>query len=226
MVPHSTRQGEEPVGRRTRKRGSGKQWGEGKRFRLADEVRYLQNKAAEHDGRVVALGQLVLFSTDTGGAWLLELDGTDQLAARRARDGDPEPIHLEQSDYQLRYRMEKGAITSRAPPSSTPIVTPVGSLQCWAILGRRSRERISSEISNIFWLRKLLASVRIADDRSSTAREIPRGRASAQDDDIRGYELTVQQIPRLGPPLLSRFSLDKLRAGGLRLPPAGWWVIH
>ena len=112
MVPHSTRQGEEPVGRRTRKRGSGKQWGEGKRFRLADEVRYLQNKAAEHDGRVVALGQLVLFSTDTGGAWLLDV--TDQLAARRARDGDPEPIHLEQSDYQLRYRMER-ALSHRGP---------------------------------------------------------------------------------------------------------------
>ena len=100
-----------------RKRGSGKQWGEGERFRLADEVRYLQNKAAEHDGRVVALGQLVLFSTDTGGAWLL--DGTDQLAARRARDGDPEPIHLEQSDYQLRYRMER-ALSHRGPRLHLP----------------------------------------------------------------------------------------------------------
>jgi hypothetical protein len=38
------------------KRGSGKQSVEGKGFRLADEVRYIQNKAAEHDGRVVTLG--------------------------------------------------------------------------------------------------------------------------------------------------------------------------
>ena len=44
---------------------------EGKRFGLTDEVRYIQNKAAEHDGRVVTLGQLVLFSTDIGDAWLL-----------------------------------------------------------------------------------------------------------------------------------------------------------
>jgi hypothetical protein len=78
------------------KRGSGKQWVEGKRFRLADEVCYIQNKAAEHDGRVVTLGQLVLFSTDTGDAWLLDI--TDHLAARLARDGDPEPIHLEETD--------------------------------------------------------------------------------------------------------------------------------
>ncbi len=78
------------------KRGSGKQWVEGKRFRLADEVRYIQNKAAEHDGRVVTLGQLILFSSDTGDAWLLDV--TDQLAARLARDGDPEPIHLEETD--------------------------------------------------------------------------------------------------------------------------------
>jgi hypothetical protein len=96
MVPHYTRQGEETVGRRTIKRGSGKQWVEGKRLRLADEVRYIQNKAAEHDGRVVSLGQLLLFSTDTGDAWLLDV--TDQLAAPLARDGDPEPIHLEETD--------------------------------------------------------------------------------------------------------------------------------
>ena len=82
------------MSRRTSKKlGAGQRWVEGKDFRLADEVRYIQNKAAEHDGRVVTLGQLVLFSTDTGDAWLLDI--TDQLAAPLARDGDPEPIHLE-----------------------------------------------------------------------------------------------------------------------------------
>lgn len=84
------------MGRRTIRRGAGKQWVEGKRFRLADEVRYIQNKAAEHDGRVVTLGQLLLFSTDTGDAWLLDV--IDQLAAPLARDGDPEAIHLEETD--------------------------------------------------------------------------------------------------------------------------------
>jgi len=92
------------------KRGSEKQWVEGKGFRLADEVRYIQSKAAAYDGRVVTLGQLILFSTDTGDAWLLDV--TDQLAAPLARDGDPEPIHLEETDtsfaigWKGNYRIE------------------------------------------------------------------------------------------------------------------------
>jgi len=99
------------VSRRTRKKqGAGQRWVEGKDFRLADEVRYIQNKAAAHDGRVVSLGQLVLFSTDTGDAWLLDV--SDQLAAPLARDGDPEPIHLEDTDtsfaigWKGHYRIE------------------------------------------------------------------------------------------------------------------------
>jgi hypothetical protein len=101
------------VGRRTIKRGSAKQVMDGKGFRLADEVRYIQDKAADHDGRIVTIGQLVLFSTDTGDAWLLDV--TDQLATRLARDGDPEPIHLEETDtsfaigWKGRYRIQGSA---------------------------------------------------------------------------------------------------------------------
>src|SRR5208283_1328659 len=113
MLPHYTRQGEETVGRRTSKSGAGKQWVEGKHFRLAEEVRYIQSKAADHDSRVVAIGQLILFSTETGDAWLLDV--TDKLAARLARDGDPEPIHLEETDtsfaigWKGKYRIENHA---------------------------------------------------------------------------------------------------------------------
>ena len=69
---------------------------EGASFRLADEVRYIQCRAADHDGRIVAIGQLVLFSTDTGDAWLL--DRSDWLAARLARNGETEPVHIEETD--------------------------------------------------------------------------------------------------------------------------------
>jgi hypothetical protein len=65
-------------------------------FRLADEVRYIQRRAADHDGRIVVIGQLVLFSTDTGDAWLL--DRSDQLAAPLARHGEAEPVHIEETD--------------------------------------------------------------------------------------------------------------------------------
>jgi hypothetical protein len=69
---------------------------DGKSFRLADEVRYIQRRAAEHDERIVTVGQLIFFSTATGDAWLL--DPSDQLAARLARDGGPEPIHIDETD--------------------------------------------------------------------------------------------------------------------------------
>ena len=67
-----------------------------RQLRLVDEVRYIQRRAAAHDGRVVTADQLVLFSTETGDAWLL--DPSDHLAARLARDGDPEPIAIEETD--------------------------------------------------------------------------------------------------------------------------------
>ena len=69
---------------------------EGASFRLADEVRYIQRRAAKHDGRVVSFGELLLFSTDTGDAWLV--DRSDRLAARLARDGEAEPVHIEETD--------------------------------------------------------------------------------------------------------------------------------
>jgi len=83
---------------------------EGKSFRLADEVRYIQRRAADHDSRILTIGQLVLFSTETGDAWLL--DPADQLAARLARDGQSEPIHIEETDttfaigWKGRYRID------------------------------------------------------------------------------------------------------------------------
>ena len=69
---------------------------EGASFRLADEVRYIQRRAAAHDGRIVTIGQLLLFSTGTGDAWLL--DRSNHLAARLARDGEIEPILIEETD--------------------------------------------------------------------------------------------------------------------------------
>ena len=83
---------------------------EGKSFRLADEVRYMQRRAADHDSRIVTIGQLVLFFTQTGDAWLL--DPADQLAARLARDGESKPIQIEETDttfaigWKGRYRID------------------------------------------------------------------------------------------------------------------------
>jgi len=84
------------MSRRTIKRSAGKRRIHGKDFLLAEEIEYIRSRAAEHDGRLVTVGPLVLFSTETGDAWLL--DPADSLAARVARDGDPEDVHFEETD--------------------------------------------------------------------------------------------------------------------------------
>src|ERR1700750_3326470 len=83
-------------GRKTIKRGPGKQIVEGKGFRLADEVRYIQRRAAYYDGPTSTLVKLIFFSTKAGDAGLLA--PADRLAARLARDGESEPIPIEETD--------------------------------------------------------------------------------------------------------------------------------
>ena len=87
------------MGRRTIKRRPGKTATAGKDFHLAEEVAYIRHRAAQHDGRFVTVGPLALFSTETGDAWLL--DPTDHLAARIARDGDPEEIFFEETETRF-----------------------------------------------------------------------------------------------------------------------------
>ena len=84
------------MGRRTIRRGAGKKHISGKDFLLAEEIDYIRSRAAERDGRLVTVGPLVMFSTETGDAWLL--DPADALAARVARDGDPEEVYFEETD--------------------------------------------------------------------------------------------------------------------------------
>src|SRR5947208_2924346 len=92
---HHTK-GSKWMGRRSIKRGPGKRHIDGKDFQLAEEIRYIQRRAAERDGRFVTVGSLALFSTETGDAWLLEPE--DHLAARLARDGDPEELYFEETE--------------------------------------------------------------------------------------------------------------------------------
>jgi hypothetical protein len=80
------------------------------RARETAEVAVNDNAVADYDSRIVTVGQLILFSTKTGDAWLL--DPADQLAARLAREGESEPIHIEEADttfaigWKGRYRIE------------------------------------------------------------------------------------------------------------------------
>jgi hypothetical protein len=84
------------VGSRSIQRGRTRHVVDGKDFRLAGELRYIQEKAVDHSLRMVTIGQLILFSTETGDAWLLDV--ADKLAARLAANGAPERIHMEETD--------------------------------------------------------------------------------------------------------------------------------
>ena len=84
------------MGRLKIKRGPGKREVRGKDFRLRDEVRYIQRRAAQYDSRIVTIGPLLLFSTETGDAWML--DPSDQLATPIARDGETLPVHIEDAN--------------------------------------------------------------------------------------------------------------------------------
>src|SRR5438132_4594355 len=96
--------------RKTIKRGPGKRIVEDKSFRLADEVRYIQRRAADYDSRIVTIGQLILFSTKTGDAWLL--DPADHLAAEAGSRGRERTYPHRGSDttfaigWKGRYRIE------------------------------------------------------------------------------------------------------------------------
>ena len=98
------------MNRKKVKRGLGKHWIEDKEFRLAQEINYIQRRAAEYDARFVTVGPLMFFSTQTGDAWML--DPSEHLAARLARDGDPEPIEFQETDtdfaigWKGNYRIE------------------------------------------------------------------------------------------------------------------------
>ena len=96
---------------------------------LAKEVSHIQDRAAEHDGRIVSIGPLVLFSTDTGDAWILE--PANHLASKLASDGDA----LCTSKKARPHSPSSGrdAIASRATPSSTKTTKPRASLPSAAI---------------------------------------------------------------------------------------------
>jgi hypothetical protein len=97
-------------------------------FRFANEIRYIIRRAANHDGRVVTIGQLTLFSSETGDAWIIDRD--DHLALRLASQGDPEPFHIEETetsfaiDWKGHYRIEGAAFvyTDRDTGRTTTVI--------------------------------------------------------------------------------------------------------
>jgi hypothetical protein len=76
------------------------------------EADYIIGRAREGDARLVVLGPLVFFSTQTGDAWMLDLQ--DGLALWLARDGAPLPVRIEETDdkwvviWDRQFRIDNG----------------------------------------------------------------------------------------------------------------------
>ena len=59
---------------------------------ITGEADYIVNQAQNYDARLVTLGPLIFFSTETGDAWML--DSEDGLALCLARGGDRESFTI------------------------------------------------------------------------------------------------------------------------------------
>ena len=134
------------MGRTTIKRGPGQRLLDGKSF--VSSMRC----ATFSVGQPVTMSasspsvSWVLFSTETGDACLL--DPSDQLAARLARDGEPEPIHIEEMDttfaigWKGQYRIERLAFVY-ADRDSSRVTTTLG-------YPTHELNQMIAEISNMF----------------------------------------------------------------------------
>jgi len=74
------------------------------------EAAYIVQRAAERDARVVSLGALLFFSTNTGDAWILDPEGG--LARCLAKNGDPLPAGIDETaescsvEWTTNYRID------------------------------------------------------------------------------------------------------------------------
>lgn len=82
---------------------------------VTGEAAYIIGKAQKHNARVVSLGSIIFFSTDTGDAWVL--DPEDGLAVCLARDGAEQDYTILETDsnfqiaWNARYEIQDDAFT-------------------------------------------------------------------------------------------------------------------
>ena len=80
------------------------------RVNITGEANYIIERAQEHQARLVSLGPLIFFSTETGDAWVL--DPADSLALCLARNGERQAFTITETttqfaiDWQANYQIE------------------------------------------------------------------------------------------------------------------------
>lgn len=99
------------------------------------EASYVVGRAADRDARVVSLGPLLFFSTETGDAWVL--DPADGLARCLAKDGEPLPAGIVETpdsftvDWNARYALdgEVFRVVDRAGRETAIVGYPVAEIR-------------------------------------------------------------------------------------------------
>ncbi len=78
---------------------------------ITGESTYIINRAQSYDSRVISLGSLIFFSTETGDAWML--DSEDGLALCLAKDGEKQPFRIIETsekfaiEWNASYRIDR-----------------------------------------------------------------------------------------------------------------------
>ena len=123
------------------------------------EVDYIVRRAAEREARVVMLGPLLFFSTETGDAWLL--DPSDHLALCLARDGDPRPVNITESaetfaiDWEMTYQIngDRFIVADPSGQSRTIIGYPIreiaDAMQPSHEMKRSDRPKVARQIEQL-----------------------------------------------------------------------------
>lgn len=97
---------------------------------ISKEADYIIQRAQESDTRIVRLGVLVLFSTVSGDAWLLDIE--DGLALCLAKEGERQPFRIKETptkfniEWVANYRIEdeKFVVIERSGQARTIIGYP------------------------------------------------------------------------------------------------------
>lgn len=72
---------------------------------IQKEAAYIIGRAQQHEGRIVTLGSLVFFSTETGDAWMLDTE--DDYALCLARNGSRQSFRIVETETSLAVEWDK-----------------------------------------------------------------------------------------------------------------------
>jgi hypothetical protein len=92
---------------------------------ITGEANYIVSRARDYDARVVTLGPLIFFSTETGDAWML--DPEDGLALCLAQGGEAQPFTITETattfsvEWKASYQVDRDVfiVTERSGRTRT-----------------------------------------------------------------------------------------------------------